>query len=62
MASDSHSEVREAAVQARRLASALDAIESELNRLDFGADPGAVATALAGPVRAFDAAAKEAMR
>jgi hypothetical protein len=62
MASDSLSEVRDTAGRARLLAQALDAIESELNRLDFGADPGAVATALAGPVRAFDAAAKEAMR
>ncbi len=61
MASDSPS-VRDTAAQARRLAEALDAIESELNKLDFGADPGAVAAALAGPVRAFDAAAKEAMR
>jgi hypothetical protein len=61
MASDSLSEVREAAARARRLAEALDAIESQLDKLDFGAAPSDIAAALAGPVRAFDAAAKEAM-
>ena len=61
MASDSLSEVREAAAPARRLAQALDAIETQLDRLAFGADPSDVAAALSGPVRAFDAAAKEAM-
>jgi hypothetical protein len=61
MASDSLPEVR-AAAQARQLAVALDAIEAELDRLELGASPDVVARALAGPIRAFDAAAKEAMR
>lgn len=60
MASDSPPDAR-AAVQARRLAQALDAIEARLDALDLGADPDAVAAALAEPVRAFDAAAKEAL-
>lgn len=59
MASDSPN--REAALQARRLARALDAIEAKLDALDFGADPDAVARALSEPIRAFDAAAKEAL-
>jgi hypothetical protein len=59
MASDSPS--REAALQARQLARALDAIEAELDALELGADPDAVAKALAEPIRAFDAAAKEAL-
>ena len=59
MVSDSPS--REAALQARRLARALDAIEAELDALKLGADPDAVAKALAEPIRAFDAAAKEAL-
>jgi hypothetical protein len=62
MASDSPSEVRDRAQQARTLAMALDAIEAELERLELGADPDVVAHALAGPIRAFDAAAKEAIR
>ena len=41
---------------------ALDAIEAELDRLELGADPDLVVHALAGPIRAFDAAAKEAIR
>lgn len=60
MASDSPPDAR-AALQARRLAQALDAIEARLDALDLGADPDAVAAALAEPVRAFDAAAKEAL-
>jgi hypothetical protein len=60
MASDSPPEAR-AALQARRLAQALDAIEAGLDGLDLGADPDAVASALAEPVRAFDAAAREAL-
>lgn len=60
MASDSPSEA--AAAQARRLAAALDAIEARLAGLALGADPDDVAAALADPVRAFDAAAKEAVR
>jgi hypothetical protein len=59
MASDSPS--REAALQARRLARALDAIETKLDTLELGADPDAVVRALADPVRAFDAVAKEAL-
>ena len=62
MASDSLPEVRAAAAQARRLAVALDAIEAELDRLELGADPDLVARALAEPIRAFDAAAKEGLR
>lgn len=48
--------------EARQLAAALDAIEAELDRLELGASPDVVARALAEPVRAFDAAAKEAVR
>jgi hypothetical protein len=47
--------------QAERLAAALDAIEAALDALNPGADPDDVAKVLAGPVRAFDAAAKEAL-
>ena len=61
MASDSLSEVR-AAAQARQLAAALDVIEFELGRLELGERPDVVARALAEPIRAFDAAAKEALR
>jgi|CXWL01.1.fsa_nt_gi hypothetical protein len=46
--------------QARRLALALDVIEAQLERLDLGADPHSIVHALAAPIRAFDAAAKEA--
>jgi hypothetical protein len=62
MASDSPSAVRDTAQEARRLAAALDVIEAELNRLELGSNPDVVARALAEPIRAFDAAAKEAMR
>lgn len=62
MASDSHSELRNAAAEARRLALALDVIEAELARLELGAHPDVVARALAEPLRAFDAAAREALR
>jgi len=41
---------------------ALDAIEARLDALGMGAAPDAIVDALAGPVRAFDAAAKEAGR
>lgn len=57
MASDS---LTEAHGPAQALALALDAIEAELDRLDLGAPPEVVAQALAGPVIAFAAAAKEA--
>ena len=60
MASDSPSQAKEAAVQARRLALAVDAMKAELAELELGADPDVVARALAGPVRAFDAVAKDA--
>ena len=50
------------AEQGRRLALALDAIEARLDALGMGAAPDAIVDALAGPVRAFDAAAKEASR
>jgi hypothetical protein len=62
MASDSPSEPHDAAAQAQRLAAALDAIEAELERLEPGAPPAVVARALAGPIRAFDAAAGEVLR
>jgi hypothetical protein len=60
MASDSPSQALDAAALARRLVMAVDAIEAELAALELGADPDVVAKALAGPVRAFDAAAKDA--
>ena len=60
MASDSLSEVRDRA--ARALVSALDVIEARLDGLDPSADPDRLAEALADPVRALDAAAKEAVR
>jgi len=44
------------------LALALDAIEARLDALNLGSGPDAIADALAGPVRAFDAAAKGAIR
>jgi hypothetical protein len=62
MASDSLTEVREAAQKARQLGAALDVIEAELSRLEVGARPAIVARALAEPIRAFDVAAKEALR
>jgi hypothetical protein len=62
MASDSLSEVREAARKARQLGAALDVLEAELARLELGAAPAVVARALAEPIRAFDAAATEALR
>lgn len=48
------------AEQARRLALALDAIEARLDALGPDAPPDAIADALAEPVRAFDAAARDA--
>ncbi|MEQ1618745.1 MAG: hypothetical protein ABL883_10425 [Terricaulis sp.] len=51
----------DAVVEARQLAFALDAIEACLERLAPGASPMAIAEALAAPVRAFDAIAKETM-
>lgn len=60
MAGDSPSEA--AALRVRRLAAALDAIEARLDGLRLGADADEVAAALAEPVSAFDAAAKEALR
>ena len=61
MASDSPIGAREAAVQARRLALALHAIEARLDDLELGADPDVVAKALKHPIEAFDAAAREAL-
>ncbi|MEZ6023823.1 MAG: hypothetical protein R3C16_10525 [Hyphomonadaceae bacterium] len=61
MASDSPSGLRDAAAGARQLALALDALESRLAQLEFGADADTIAEALAGPVRALDAAAKAAL-
>ena len=60
MAVERPPETEDIALQARRLALALDAIEAELARLSLGADPDAIADALANPIRAFDAAAKGA--
>ncbi|MBS0386793.1 MAG: hypothetical protein JSS00_15735 [Proteobacteria bacterium] len=62
MASDSLPDDREIAEQARRLALALDVIEARLDGLGIGAAPDAIADALADPVRAFDAAVREASR
>lgn len=62
MASEPHPDDRVRAEQARRLALALDAIESRLDALGMGAAPDAIVDALAEPVRAFDAAAREASR
>jgi len=59
MASDSLSEAR--AQAAKALASALDAIEARLDALAPGADPDRVEEALAEPVRALEAAAKETL-
>ena len=61
MASDSPAETRKTAVQARRLALALDAIEAQLDGLELGAQPDVVAKALKPPIEAFDAAAREAL-
>lgn len=61
MASDSPAGTRDAALQARRLALALDAIEAHLNALELGAGPDVVAKALKQPIEAFDAAAREAL-
>ncbi len=57
----SPSEARSSEAQARRLALALDAIEACLDRLRPGAAPGAIASALAAPVRAFDTLAKDVL-
>jgi hypothetical protein len=61
MASDSPSEARKSADQARQLALALDAIEAQLDALEPGAGPDVVARALKQPIEAFDAAAREAL-
>lgn len=61
MASPSINPAADAADQARQLSFALDAIEACLERLAPGAPPIAIAEALAAPVRAFDAIAKEAL-
>ena len=62
MASDSLSEARELAAQAQLLAMALDAIEARLGALELGADADVISNALADPVRAFDAAARAALK
>lgn len=61
MASDSPAETKNAALQARRLALALDAIEAQLDALELGATPDVVAKALKKPIEAFDAAVREAI-
>lgn len=55
----SPTEASDAAAQARRLALALDAIEACLGTLKPGAAPSAIADALAAPVHAFDALARD---
>jgi len=60
MVSDSPNAAR--ADQAAKLVAALDALENRLDAAELGADPDVVAKALAEPVRAFDAAAREALR
>mgnify|MGYP007073302173 CR=1 FL=1 len=57
MATDAHLEAN-----ARALGAALDAIEAALDSLLPGAGPDVVARTLAGPVRAFDAAAEAAAK
>jgi hypothetical protein len=57
----SSGEAHSGEAQARRLALALDAIEACLDGLRPGAAPSAIAGALAAPVRAFDALAKEVL-
>jgi hypothetical protein len=59
MANESPAAPIEAAVFARRLSLALDAIEAQLDALPAGAEMDAVASALSGPVAAFDAIAKQ---
>jgi hypothetical protein len=59
MASDSPAEAEKTAAQARRLAMALDAIEAQLDALKLGADPDVIAKALAEPIAALGAAARE---
>lgn len=61
MASDSPNKALDAEAHARALALALDVIEAELNALEPGAGADHIAQKLAGPVRAFDAAAKAAV-
>jgi hypothetical protein len=59
---DAASPPSDRAAQAHRLALAIDAIEAELAGLEPGASPRAIAEALAGPVKAFDALAKAMLR
>jgi hypothetical protein len=49
------------AERARRLTLALEAIETRLEAIGQTAGPDAVAVALGEPVKAFDAAAREAL-
>jgi hypothetical protein len=60
MANESSSGPFNAAFHARRLALALDAIEAQLDALPAGAGIDDLVAALAAPVAAFDAVAKEA--
>lgn len=61
MASDSRSEAARAAADADTLSLALDALEAKLDALEQDAPPDVVAEAVGAPVRAFGAAAKEAL-
>jgi len=60
MVSDSLDAAR--AGQAAKLAAALDVLENRLDAAELGADPDVTAKALAEPVWALDAAAREALR
>jgi hypothetical protein len=62
MVSSDPPELRAGAETARRLALALDAINSQLEALGEAAEPDAVAAALGEPVKAFGAVAREALR
>ena len=55
------STANEVRAQARRLALALDLIEARLADLDLGAHPELIIEALTEPIRAFDAAVREAV-
>lgn len=46
----------------RRLSQALSAVEAVLDALEPGADPDVLVNGLGGPIRTFNAAAREALR
>jgi hypothetical protein len=61
MANESTAAPFDAAAYAQLLASALDLIDAELDRAPGDAETEALSGALAGPVAAFDALAREAL-